>query len=156
MGWRNIFAKRKDVRADTAGTDGKMGELQLTENGDLRVRDDDACTYLAMLAGALTITVGAEDVSDGIKVSVQGGAWRTRMRVWLSAAAYGAVSAVTSEVIDTGTELRELTNHGDYEIKSDDAGLVEVTFTIAGAATRYLMAEVNGRTYASSLISWAA
>jgi hypothetical protein len=156
MSWRNLWMKRLDTRADTAGTDEKYGEPQLTSTGDLRVRDDDACTYLAMLAGALTITLGAEDGSDGIKVSVQGGAWRQKMRVWLSATAYGAVSAVTSEVINTGTELQEIVNHGDYEVMSDAAGLVEVTFTVAGAATRYLMAEVAGRTYASTLITWAA
>jgi len=44
MSWIKVFARRKDTRADTAGTDGKFGELQLNAVGELRVIVDPLAT----------------------------------------------------------------------------------------------------------------
>jgi len=46
-------AVRTDTRASLAGTTGDYAPLQLTANGDARVRDDDALTQLAALVASL-------------------------------------------------------------------------------------------------------
>ena len=74
MSWMKIFAKRKDTRADTAQTDGKYGELQLTATGDLRVRDDDANTALAA-ALASSLAVERPTVNTPVAALTSTAAW---------------------------------------------------------------------------------
>lgn len=108
------------------------------------------------LAGGLTITAGAES-ADKRTVTIQGGPWRQAVRVWISESDYGAPSATGNTVtIAAGTTLRTITANADYEVISDAAGKVDVDITISGAASRYVMAEVDGRIYSSGEVTWAA
>lgn len=158
--------KRKDTRAAIASADGKYGEPQMNANGDLRTRDDDLNTalttlnaalvtanaYLASLAGVLTLTAGAEGGDSGISVTIQGGAWRQIFRVWLAETDLAAPSATgNTTTVTTGTIQRTATANADYDIISDASGTAVVKNIVAGAATRFLMAEVAGRTYSLEL-----
>jgi len=58
--------------------------------------------------------------------------------------------------IDTGTILQTITADAFYDLISDATGNIEVGITVAGAATRYVMAEIDGRIYSSGEITWAA
>ena len=65
MGWFSNV--RKDTRATMVDTDGDAGPLQLTANGDARVRDDDLYTLMgtliADLGGATTYVSIAVDLA---------------------------------------------------------------------------------------------
>jgi len=110
---------------------------------------------------SVKFTIGAED-TNGIAVTVQAMedqdelSEKVVLEIWLAATAGGAPSAVTSEVVDTGTELQEIVNHGHYKIITDANGVAKITWTIAGAATRYCNVLYKGRVFSSSLITWAA
>jgi len=41
-------------------------------------------------------------------------------------------------------------------IESDAGGTVAIGVTVAGAASRYIMAEIDGRVYSSGEVTWAA
>jgi len=82
---------------------------------------------------------------------------RARVRLWIATADFGAPSAAGNTVaLTTGTQLRELTANGDYEVISSAAGVVAFNLTVAGDATRYVLAELDGRIYSSGAIAFAA
>ena len=70
-----IFAIRTNTRASLSGATGDYTPLQLTANGDLRVRDDDA---IVLLGGGLPAALAAngglkiEGVAGGVAVPVSG------------------------------------------------------------------------------------
>jgi len=68
-GWMKLFAKRKDTRADTAVADGRYGELQMTANGDLRVKDEDANTDLDAIVADLAELTSAPVEKTPVKVT---------------------------------------------------------------------------------------
>jgi len=111
----------------------------------------------------LNVTFGAE-TADEIVVTAQARdavdnnlAQRMAVRVWVATSEYGAPSATGNTVaIDTGTILQTITANAFYDLISDATGKVEVGITVAGAATRYVMAELDGRIYSSGEITWAA
>jgi len=108
------------------------------------------------LVGGLAIAAGAES-ADKRTVTIQSGPWRQKVRFWIATSDYGAPGAAGNTVsIATGTTLQTLVAHADYEVISDAAGTVEVDITVSGAASRYLLAEVDGRIYSSGEITWAA
>ena len=59
-------------------------------------------------------------------------------------------------VIETGTEYDDELPNAAYKVISDANGTVAIGLTISGAATRYIMAEIDGRIYSSGEITWAA
>lgn len=107
-------------------------------------------------AGGLTVTAGAES-SDKRTLTIQGGSHRQVVDVWIATADYGAPSATGNTVaIDTGTILETITANAHYRVISDATGKVDVGITISGAATRYILAQVDGRIYSSGQVDWAA
>ena len=111
----------------------------------------------------LNVTFGAE-AGDEIVITAQvrdaadnNLAERMAIRVWVATTDFGAPDATDNTVaIDTGTILQTVTANAFYDLISDAAGKVEVGVTVAGAATRYVMAEIDGRIYSSGVITWAA
>ena len=106
-------------------------------------------------AGGPTVTFGGE-TADEITVTVQGAAHEQLARVWIAATEFGAPVATGTWSVDTGTIYETETANKSYKIISDSAGTIDIGITIAGADTNYVMAEIDGRTYSSGLITWAA
>ena len=111
----------------------------------------------------LTVTAGAE-AGDKIQVTIQakdaGGnnlAQRMLARVWAAATEYAAPDATGNTVsIDTGTPIQEVTADAHHLVLSDAGGTIVYGLTVSGAATRYVMAEIDGRVYSSGAITFAA
>jgi hypothetical protein len=111
----------------------------------------------------LQITAGAE-AADARQITFQARdaannnlAERVLIRLWVATSDYGAPSAAGNSVaVDTGTTIETVTADAYYLIESDVLGKVQITNTIAGAATRYFLAEIDGRVYSSGAITWAA
>jgi len=111
----------------------------------------------------LTLTAAAES-GDDRQITVQardaGGnnlAERVLVRVWIATGDYGAPSAAGNTVaIDTGTQVQQITAHAHYLVASDAAGKVQITLTVSGDATRYVLAEIDGRVYSSGAVAFTA
>ena len=81
---------------------------------------------------------------------------RAKVRVWLATGDYGAPDATGNTVIVTaGTVLRQVVPNADYELVTDSSGACAVGITVAGAASRYVLAEVGGRVYSGGQITWS-
>ena len=112
----------------------------------------------------LLITAGAE-AADKRTITIQARdagnnnlAQRFLVRVWVATGESGAPSAAGNTVaVETGTDyaVGGLAN-ASYKVISDANGVVAIGVTISGAATRYIMAEVDGRIYSSGAVNWAA
>ena len=67
------------------------------------------------------------------------------LRFWVDDTEYGAPDATGNTVsVTTGTIARTLTANGDYEVISNASGTVVFDLTVAGDATRWIMAEIDG------------
>ena len=112
---------------------------------------------------ALTISAG-EEIADKRILSIQlvdavgnNLAARALVRVWMSDANYGAPNATGNTVtIETGTQYAEEVANAAYRVITNAAGLIEVGVEISGAASRYVMAEIEGLVVSSGEITWAA
>ena len=121
-----------------------------------------AAAMQAVIPGA-TITAAAE-AADVRAITVQvtdaagvANANRFLARVWIAATAYAVPDATGNTVaVTTGTIIETKTAHADYVVLTDAAGKVVFNLTVAGAATRYVMVEIDGRVYASAAITFAA
>ena len=82
-------------------------------------------------------------------------AQRFRVRVWLAESDFGAPSAAGNTVaVTAGTVLRTITAHADYELITGADGSAGLSITVTGSATRYVLAEVDGRIYSSGPVTW--
>ncbi len=114
------------------------------------------------LIPTLSITAAAE-VSDVRTLSVQvcdaagsDQAGRFVIRTWLAESEFAAPSATGNSVaVSAGSALRQIQANADYELISDSSGLVSLDVTITSTATRYLMAEIDGKIYSSGPVDWA-
>jgi len=139
------------------------GKYAYTDITDYRSRAFLAPVGVLDSRRALSITAAAEG-ANARRVSIQAtgpsGASLSgyfRVRLWIATSNYGAPSAADNTFgLVAGTQLRALTADADYEIISTSAGLVQFDLTIAGAATRYILAEFDGRIYSSGALSWSA
>jgi|GEM_PF-1190364 len=115
------------------------------------------------LLPGLSVTAGAE-AGDTRLITVQARdaagnnlAERVLVRVWLAESDFGAPSAAGNTVsVATGTTYETETANAAYKVISTAGGAAAVNVTISGAATRYVMAEIDGRVYSSGQIDWAA
>lgn len=138
------------VATGTASGGGISGYYEIGDITDYRGR------AMLQAVGIPTVTAAAEG-SDIRRITVTGLAARQVVRVWLATADYGAPSAAGNTVtLITGTQIRELTANADYEVLSDAAGVVAIDVVIAGAATRYCIACINGLPVSSGQLDWAA
>ncbi len=104
----------------------------------------------------LAVTAGTE-TADEITITVQGATARQIARVWVAAADFGAPDATGNTVsIDTGTIYETETANAAYKVISDATGAIALGITVTGAATRYVMAEIDGQIYSSGVVTWAA
>ena len=111
----------------------------------------------------LTLTAGAE-AADKIQVTIQAVdsgdnnlAQRMLSRVWVAQTEYAAPDATGNTVaVDTGTPMQAVVANAHYLVESDASGTIVFGLTVSGAATRYVMAEIDGRVYSSGAITFAA
>jgi hypothetical protein len=79
------------------------------------------------------------------------------VRVWLATSDYGAPDATGNTVaVSDGTVLQQVVANADYQLITDASGACAVGVTVAGAANRYVLAEIGGRVYSSGQITWSA
>ncbi|MBN1344516.1 MAG: hypothetical protein JXQ73_17635 [Phycisphaerae bacterium] len=112
----------------------------------------------------LEISVG-DEYSNSIWVTVQakdagGGNLSERMliRGWVGDSQYGGEIATppnTDFTLQTGTQVKELTTNKHLLALSNDNGRVVFDVQDTGSRTFYLMAELDGRVYASEAITFA-
>ncbi len=108
-------------------------------------------TAAAEAADKRTVTIQARDAGDNDLAE------RVLVRLWIATTDYGSPNATGNTVaVETGTEIEEVLANAHYMIESDAGGTVAVGITISGAASRYVMAEIDGRVYSSGEITWAA
>jgi len=150
--------------ASAAGVSGEYNHEDITDyrgRAFLSVAGPAAATQsfvpnLNITAGAesadkRTITVQARDAADNNLAE------RFLVRVWIAAANFGAPDATGNTVaVETGTTYETETANAAYKVISDGSGTVAIGVTISGAASRCIMAEIDGRIYSSSQVDWAA
>jgi hypothetical protein len=111
---------------------------------------------------ATTFTTGSETAGQRV-VSLQvkdalgnNASQRVKVRLWLATGDYGAPDATGNTVAVTGgAVLQQVIANADYELITDSSGACAVGVTIAGAASRYVLAEIGGRIYSSGQITWS-
>lgn len=113
---------------------------------------------------AVTLTAAAE-AADIRVVTLQANdvnavAWamtRVLFRVWISDTEYGEVTTtlLPTVTVGTGAELECLGNY-QFLIVANASGLATLSIELAGAATMYVMAEVDGKVYSSGAVTFAA
>jgi len=161
-----IAAMAGDGLQQNAGT--KVLDVDVSDFAGTGLEDDGSenlrlTTAAQDLLPNLTITAGAE-AADVRTITVQARdfsnnnlAERLLVRVWIGTADYGAPSAAGNTVaVSTGTTYETETANAAYKVISDANGTVAIDVTISGAASRYVMAEIDGRIYSSGQIDWAA
>ncbi len=111
----------------------------------------------------LQITVGAESGDDRqitVQVRDAGGndlVRRVLVRLWIATSNYGPPDAAGNTVtVDTGTTVQTISANAHYLVESDADGQVQLTLTVSGAASRYVLAELDGAVYSSGEITYSA
>ncbi len=116
----------------------------------------DALPKLYVSAGSevadkITVAILARDAGNNNLTE------RVLARVWIATTDYGAPDATGNTVaVEVGTQIQEVLANAHYLIESNASGSVGVGITISGAATRYVMAEIDGKVYSSGAINWSA
>ncbi len=113
---------------------------------------------------SLDISVGSES-GDAIPVTVQAQdtsgndlSERVLIRGWVGSSQYGGEAGTapnTDFVATTGTVVKELTTDKHLLVISNGSGQVVFSVEDTGTPTFYLMAELDGRVYASEAITFA-
>ncbi|MDD4891358.1 MAG: hypothetical protein PHU85_15665 [Phycisphaerae bacterium] len=111
-------------------------------------------------AGGAAVTAAAEDANCR-RITVQAsspGSSRLLVRLWIADTEYAAPDATdnTVAVVAGTTQIEAITAHAHYLLETSATGAAQIDLTIAGAATRYVMAEIDGRIYSSGQLDWAA
>ncbi len=84
-------------------------------------------------------------------------ATRARLGVWISETDFGPPSASGNTVaVSAGATLRELTAHADYELITASDGSAALDVTVTGAASRFVMVELDGRIVSSGELTFSA
>jgi len=78
------------------------------------------------------------------------------VRLRLSATSGGDALGGHTITFSLGTVVQTILIGGEWEVESDASGLIVFEVTIAGAATRYIHADVLGKDRASDAVVWAA
>ncbi len=110
-------------------------------------------TFGAEAADVIAITIQARDAANNNLAA------NVLVNLWIATAAMGAPSATgNTYALTTGTSVFAFTGqtNAHYSVLSASSGAVVFNLTVAGAATRYVMAELDGRIYSSGVITWAA
>lgn len=116
----------------------------------------------AVRAAMPTLSITAGTISGSvIPVSVQckdaaGNDLPQRMlvRVWISESDWGTPTDMDMVSLTGGTLLRAIIANGDYEIITGPDGLASMTIESTPQATRYVLAEIDGRVYSSGPVQW--
>lgn len=108
-------------------------------------------TATAEAANARTITI---QVRDAVGNAL---AQHMLIRVWVSDMEYAWPDATGHAVAVTSGHLyqEELANAA-FILATEADGSIAMTLTVVGAATRFVMAEIDGRIYSSGALTWAA
>jgi hypothetical protein len=110
-----------------------------------------AMTVTAESGNARTITFQAKDAAGNAL------AQRLLIRVWVGEDDYiwpeGTGNAVA---VAGGYVYEEELANAAYKIITEADGSAAITVTISGEATRYVLAEIDGRIYSSGALTWVA
>lgn len=143
--------------ADSLHTHGTIGlDANAVSASKLAAAVQDMIPDLNITGGAeaadkRTITLQARDAAGNNLAE------RVLVRVWIAPGEYGAPDATGNTVaVETGTTYETEAANAAYKIISDATGKVDIGVTISGAASRYVMAEIDGRIYSSGQLDWAA
>ena len=111
-------------------------------------------TASAEVTHARTITIQAKDAAGNALAE------RCAVNFWVSTTAYGAPTATGTDTFgepSAGGILRTVTAKADYFIQTDATGAYIFVLTHNDAGTsRYIMAEIDGKIYASGEIAFNA
>lgn len=141
-----------------------LGQPTVNVPLDGQVAAADLAAAVADMIPNIGLTVGAE-ASDAIEVTLQvkdaGGSSLSAnylIRVWLGDASMGGLTATapnTDLTVTTGTELEEITSKKQINLITDANGTAVVKVDNAAGATDtwYLMAELDGKVFASGAIT---
>lgn len=157
------------IAAGTESAAGVSGEYAIADITDLRGRamlrpaDGLGADALQDALPQLAMSVG-DEVGDTRTITVQvrdaGGddlPGRFRVRLWIAPTEFAAPDASGNAVaVSTGAQLRELTADADCELITDADGAAAVDLTVAGAASRYVHAETDGRIHSSGEVTFTA
>ena len=118
--------------------------------------------YLALTIGAeadntIRVTIQAKYLTGNVYDFVEtAGASMTLIRVWISDTNYGPATTTQFPVV-TVVNATELECPGNYQylLVGTSAGVSALDINISGAATFYVMAEIDGRVYSSGLVTFA-
>jgi hypothetical protein len=80
--------------------------------------------------------------------------WRVRVRIATTEG--GNASGGHAVAFTIGTVTETILIGGEWEVETNSAGAAAFTLTIAGAATRYIHADILGKDRSSAAIGWAA
>jgi len=118
-------------------------------------------THLDSPLASCSIVVAAES-ADSRSITIQvrdrlGKAWAQpwRVRIRLSGTANGAAVGGHTVSFAVGTVVETITVGGEWEVRASAAGTIGLSVTIAGSATRFIMADVLGKERASAAAGWA-
>jgi hypothetical protein len=147
------------VNADGTTLETSADALRIKDGG---VTAAKLASPLASLVPMLSLSVGPEDspAADDRIITVQAQdargvnlAERFLMRIWIGTTQYGAPSGSGQTLaVTTGTVVI----NGGVRVITDSAGVAAVKINVAAVATRYIMADVGGRIYATGAVTWNA
>ena len=141
-----IFGFMLLIRSDTSYTKGKVDMLAQMLGGN----------------GKQAHTAASQAAGHGVSLQVKdalgnNASQRVNVRLWLATSDYGAPDATGNTVAVTGgAVLQQVVANADYQLITDASGACAVGVTVAGAANRYVLAEIGGRVYSSGQITWSA
>jgi hypothetical protein len=157
------------ARVETVGgvmtiEDRRMWTAQAVPEFTGSIAAADLSDELVAALPMLEISVGSE-FNNAISVTVQAKdaagdnlAERVLIRGWLGASEYDGEIATppnTDFTVSTGTLVKELTTNKHLLAMTNESGRVVFSVQETGARTFYLMAEVDGRLFASGAITFS-
>lgn len=135
----------------------------ITQTRDVQAFAQQVRSHIDNARAELTVSAGDEDGSSVRAFTLQvvdrlKKPWAGRWRFWVyvAAASGGDPSAAGNTVVwTTGAVLQAVTANALYHAVTDDQGRAAFTLTPgAGAATRYLMADIDGQVKEFGPFSW--
>ena len=80
---------------------------------------------------------------------------RALLRIWIATADFGAPSATGNTVtVTAGTTYSAEIANAAYQLITDASGAAAIKINITGSATRYILAELDGRVYSTGAVNW--
>lgn len=140
-----------------------MGTNRLTSLGAPTTAADAARVDDVTAPGSAALSIGAEDGSDNIALTIQlkdaknaNLATKREIMLWMSAADGGAEAAITDMTVTTGVLIKEETANACMRIVTDATGKAVVTLQkTGGVAQYYACVRHPGNLVTTLVVNWA-